>query len=175
MLVDEEGNRILRDRPCINSRTLDLEALLALPQNTLGHQYVSFMRKYKISCDTRKSVKYVDNEELAYVMRRYRETHDLVHLLCRMRPNMLGEVVIKWVEALQTQLPMCYGAAITGALRLSPAQRKLYRDAYLKYALDCGSQARLLINCYYEQRWTQDLEELRTEFGIPAATHSTML
>lgn len=42
-------------------------------------------------------------------MTRYRETHDLVHTLLDMPTTMLGEVAIKWVEATNTGLPMCYG------------------------------------------------------------------
>lgn len=175
MEANEEGAEILRQRPTIDGRSPDPDYLMSLPENTLGHQYISFMRRFQISSDTRKPVKFVDNVELAYLMRRYRETHDLVHLLCRMRPNMLGEVVVKWVEALQTQLPMCYGAAIGGALRLSRPQRQLYQSAYLSYALNCGHSAKLLLTCHFEKRWEQDLNDLRAELRIPAATHSTML
>lgn len=47
----------------------------------------------------------MDSEELAYVMLRYREVHDLLHTLLGMPTNMLGEsssfteslFVIKWV------------------------------------------------------------------------------
>lgn len=42
-------------------------------------------------------------------MTRYRENHDLVHALLDMPTTMLGEVAIKWVEATNTGLPMCYG------------------------------------------------------------------
>jgi hypothetical protein len=31
-----------------------------------------------------------------------------------------GEVTVKWVEAIQTRLPMCVGGALFGALRLYP-------------------------------------------------------
>lgn len=41
--------------------------------------------------DSRAEVKFVDNEELAYVMLRYREVHDLLHTLLGMPTNMLGE------------------------------------------------------------------------------------
>lgn len=44
-----------------------------------------------VTPDTRVDVKFVDNEELAYVMQRYREVHDLLHTLLGMPTNMLGE------------------------------------------------------------------------------------
>lgn len=35
--------------------------------------------------------KFIDDEELAYVIQRYREVHDLMHTLLGMPTNMLGE------------------------------------------------------------------------------------
>lgn len=65
-------------------------------------------------------VRFLDDPELAYIMTRYRETHDMVHAILDMPTNMLGEVSVKWVEAINTGLPMCYGGAIFGAFRLRP-------------------------------------------------------
>lgn len=45
-----------------------------------------------VTPDTRADVKFVDDEELAYVMQRYREVHDLVHTILGMPTNMLGEL-----------------------------------------------------------------------------------
>lgn len=45
-------------------------------------------------------------------MTRYRETHDFIHTLVGMPTNMLGEVAVKWIEAINTGLPMCYGGRI---------------------------------------------------------------
>ena len=53
-------------------------------------------------------------------MLRYRQIHDLMHTLLGMPPNLLGEVAVKWVEFIQTGLPMCGLAAIFGPLRLGP-------------------------------------------------------
>lgn len=46
----------------------------------------------KVTPDTRADVKFVDDEELAYVMQRYREVHDLIHTILGMPTNMLGEL-----------------------------------------------------------------------------------
>lgn len=70
--------------------------------------------------DSRMEVRFMNDPELAYVMTRYRETHDLVHTILGMPTNMLGEIAVKWFEALNTGLPMCYGGAVFGAMRLRP-------------------------------------------------------
>lgn len=65
-------------------------------------------------------MQFLEDPQLAYVMTRYRESHDLVHTVLGMPTTMLGEVAVKWFEALNTGLPMCYGGAVFGALRLRP-------------------------------------------------------
>jgi ubiquinone biosynthesis protein COQ4 len=54
------------------------------------------------------------------VMLRYRQCHDLFHTILGLKPNMLGEVAVKWFEAIQTGLPMCRMGAAFGGLRLGP-------------------------------------------------------
>lgn len=70
--------------------------------------------------DSRLAVQFVDDPELAYVAQRYREVHDLIHTLLEMPTHMLGEVTVKWVEAIHTKMPMCSTGALFGAVRLRP-------------------------------------------------------
>lgn len=72
----------------------------------------------KVSPDERTMVQFIDDIELAYVMQRYREVHDIFHAMLLIPTTMLGEVSVKWVEALQLRLPMCITGAIFGASRL---------------------------------------------------------
>ncbi|XP_050966593.1 ubiquinone biosynthesis protein COQ4 homolog, mitochondrial isoform X2 [Labeo rohita] len=122
MRNDPEGYTILIERPRIRLSTLDLTCMSALPDGTLGREYLRFLEENRVTPDSRADVKFVDNEELAYVMQRYREVHDLLHTLLNMPTNMLGEVVVKLFEAAQTGLPMCVLGATLGPLRLSVSQ-----------------------------------------------------
>lgn len=70
-----------------------------------------------VTPDTRRPVHFVDDSEIAYIIQRYREVHDLNHTLLGMPTNMLGEVSVKWVEAMQTGLPMCVAGALLGPVR----------------------------------------------------------
>lgn len=79
----------------------------------------------EVSPDSRAPVHFVDDPDLAYVMLRYRQVHDLLHSLLGMPTSMLGEVVVKWFEAIQTGLPMCTSAALFGPIRLRPRYRTL--------------------------------------------------
>ncbi|XP_073170925.1 ubiquinone biosynthesis protein COQ4 homolog, mitochondrial-like isoform X3 [Lepidochelys kempii] len=92
MRHDPEGYRILQERPRIRLSTLDVTGLRGLSDGTFGREYVRFLDSNRVSPDTRMPVKFVDDEELAYVIQRYREVHDLMHTLLGMPTNMLGWV-----------------------------------------------------------------------------------
>ncbi|XP_071524237.1 ubiquinone biosynthesis protein COQ4 homolog, mitochondrial isoform X2 [Panulirus ornatus] len=166
MVQDEEGQQILIEKPRINSSTIDLPYLSKLPEGTLGNYYIKFLNDNNVTPDSRLPVQFVDDPELAYVMQRYREGHDLFHTVLGMPTNMLGEVAVKWVEAIQTGLPMCYGAAVFGPLRFRQKQRQKYLSVYLPWALRVGRSSNFLMNLYFEKRWEQSMVELRNELNI---------
>jgi len=56
MLKDKTGRRILRDKPVINSSTVDIVALRRLPDGSFGREYVRFLDDQKVSPDTRVKV-----------------------------------------------------------------------------------------------------------------------
>ncbi|XP_054164206.1 ubiquinone biosynthesis protein COQ4 homolog, mitochondrial-like [Oppia nitens] len=167
MLSDDEGRQILEDKPRINSTTIDIDRLATLPDGTFGRQYYNWLTINNVTPDSRQPVKFVDDVHLAYVMQRYREVHDMIHAVLGMPTNMLGEVLVKWIEAIQTDLPMCWSAGLFGAVRLAPKQRKNYVTIGLPWALKCGHEARSLICIYYEKRFEQNLDDLRRELKIP--------
>ncbi|XP_050176009.1 ubiquinone biosynthesis protein COQ4 homolog, mitochondrial [Myiozetetes cayanensis] len=161
-----EGYRILQERPRIRLSTLDMSRLRGLPDGSLGREYVRFLEVNKVSPDTRMPPKFVDDEELAYVIQRYREVHDLMHTLLGMPTNMLGEVVVKWFEAVQTGLPMCVLGAAFGPVRLSARKLQVLATELVPWAIRSGLNASCVLNVYYEQRWEQPVESLREEIGI---------
>uniref|UniRef100_A0A8C9EG55 Ubiquinone biosynthesis protein COQ4 homolog, mitochondrial n=1 Tax=Pavo cristatus TaxID=9049 RepID=A0A8C9EG55_PAVCR len=166
MRNDPEGYRILQERPRIRLSTLDMARLRGLPDGTLGREYVRFLEDNKVSPDTRMPAKFVDDEELAYVIQRYREVHDLMHTLLGMPTNMLGEVVVKWFEAVQTGLPMCVLGAAFGPIRLNARKLQVLATELVPWAVRSGRNASCVLNVYYEQRWEQSVESLREEIGI---------
>ena len=53
------------------------------------------MDGHGFEAEGRPAVKYVDDPELAYVMLRYREVHDFVHVLTGIETSVEGELVLK--------------------------------------------------------------------------------
>ncbi|KAM9595782.1 ubiquinone biosynthesis protein COQ4 homolog, mitochondrial [Morphnus guianensis] len=161
-----EGYRILQERPRIRHSTLDMAKLRGLPDGSLGREYIRFLEDNKVSPDTRMPPKFVDDEELAYVIQRYREVHDLMHTLLGMPTTILGEVVVKWFEAVQTGLPMCVLGAAFGPIHLSARNLQLLATELAPWAIRSGRNASCILNVYYEQRWEQSVASLREEMGI---------
>ncbi|XP_072841223.2 ubiquinone biosynthesis protein COQ4 homolog, mitochondrial isoform X3 [Pogona vitticeps] len=166
MRNDPEGYRILQERPRIRLSTLDIAGLRMLPEGTFGREYVRFLDDNRVSPDTRVSARFVDDEELAYVIQRYREVHDLMHTLLGMPTNMLGEIAVKWFEAVQTGLPMCILGAMFGPVRLNTRKLRILTTELIPWAIRSGRSANSILNVYYEERWEQTVESLRNEIGI---------
>ena len=158
------GRAILADRPSIGAATL--WALDDLPGHSLGGAYAHFLQTHDFDPDERSPVQFVDDADLAFVMMRYRQVHDLWHVLYGLPPSLLGEVALKWLEAAQTGLPMAGMAASAGALRLKAAERTVVAQHVLPWAARHGASGVDLMSVYYEREFERPLDELRAELGI---------
>lgn len=166
MSKDVEGRRVLRDRPRLRSDHIDYEQLKSLPTNTFGNHYSRFYTDNGVSPDTRRQVQFVDNADLAYVMQRYRELHDIVHTVLRQPTTIKGEVIVKAFEGVQTRLPLCILGGLIGPLRLNQRDRMEYLRKDLPWALRNARECKFLMNIYFEERFEQDMDELRRELNI---------
>jgi ubiquinone biosynthesis protein COQ4 len=110
-------------------------------------------------------VRYIDDEEEAYVMQRYRECHDFYHAVTGLPIFVEGEVGLKAFEFANTGLPMT-GLSLAAIIRLKPAERKRMFETYLPWALSNGWRSKDVINVYWEEELETDVEELRTRLGI---------
>ncbi|OJT07362.1 Ubiquinone biosynthesis protein COQ4, mitochondrial [Trametes pubescens] len=166
MLESAEGRQILKERPRVNSETVDMNKLAMLPEGTFGNAYVTWLERCGVTPDTREPVHYVDDPELAYVMQRYRESHDFYHCLCGLPVNVESELALKFFEFANLGLPMAGFAAAFGHLRLTHAKReRLFRE-FVPWAVKCGGSAQSLITVYWENRWEQNIADMKKEFGI---------
>ncbi|GKU04311.1 unnamed protein product [Fusarium langsethiae] len=165
MLADPTGRRILRARPRISSKTLSLDALRAMPENSVGRAYVGWLDREGVSPDTRAPVRYIDNEECAYVMQRYRECHDFYHALTGLPIVREGEVALKAFEFANTLLPMT-GLSIFAAATMKRSERQRFASTYLPWALKNGARSKEIINVFWEERLEEDVNNVRKELGI---------
>ncbi|KAF2197677.1 ubiquinone biosynthesis protein coq4, mitochondrial [Delitschia confertaspora ATCC 74209] len=165
MLRSPTGRRILRDRPRLTSTTLNIPHLRSLPPNTLGHAYAEWLDREGVSPDTRARVRYIDDEECAYVMQRYRECHDFYHALVGLPVFREGEVALKAFEFANTGLPMT-GLAVFSALTLKKKEWERFWGVYGPWAVRNGIQAEDVISVYWEEELETDVGVLRRRLGI---------
>ncbi|KAK0656473.1 coenzyme Q biosynthesis protein Coq4-domain-containing protein [Cercophora newfieldiana] len=165
MLSSPTGRCILRDRPRITSTSLNLPYLRSLPPNTVGHTYITWLDREGVSPDTRSAVRYIDDEECAYVMQRYRECHDFYHALTGLPVVREGEVALKAFEFANTLLPMT-GLSVFAAGTMKARERARFWETYLPWAVRNGLRAKEVINVYWEEELERDVEDLRRELGV---------
>jgi len=167
MRDSEVGRRILEERPLVTEGTIKIWELRRMPEGTFGRAYADFMDSHGFVADDRARVQYVDDEELAYVMTRYREVHDFVHVLTGLGTTVEGEIVQKWLELLHTGLPVCLLSAVVGPLKLTPKQHLRLATEWVPWATRCAAHSPFMLNIYYEELFSEDLQGLRARFGIP--------
>jgi len=147
--------------------------LYAKPENTLGHQYAKYLVDHEYLPSHRYMVRFVDDPELAYVMQRYREVHDFLHVLTDLPPSVQGELALKALEFLQTQLPMNFMSVVAAA----PAKLSLQENIALLSkglpwarrvhgAITSQTQGTGVLGIYYERYWDEDIDVLRSKYGI---------
>ena len=88
----EEGRRMLSERPSLQGKELDLTVLERLPEGTLGREFARYFRDNKISpFETTLELK----NDIDYIGKRYRETHDLLHVLTGYGTDVVGEMEVQ--------------------------------------------------------------------------------
>lgn len=166
MLSDPVGRQILKDRPRITSESLDLTYLRLLPSNTIGSAYIQWLDREGVSPDTRVPVRYIDNEELAYIYQRYRECHDFYHAITGLPIIIEGEIAVKVLEFMNIGIPMLGLGGLFAPFRLKPKQRERLYNIYYPWAFKSGLSSKPLINVYWEKILEQDINEFRKSMGI---------
>lgn len=166
MLSDPVGRQILRERPRITSTSLNLEHLRSLPENSVGRTYVEWLDREGVSPDTRVPVRYIDNEELAYIYQRYRECHDFYHAITGLPIIIEGEIAVKVLEFMNMGIIMPGLGALLAPLRLKPSQRERLYNIYYPWAFRSGLNSKPLINVYWENILEQDVDAVRKTVGI---------
>jgi len=80
MKACEDGLVLLKERPNVTSNLIEEYKLNELDKQSFGYAYYEFLSSHGYSPDERDAVHFVDDEELAFVMLRYRQIHDFAHV-----------------------------------------------------------------------------------------------
>jgi ubiquinone biosynthesis protein COQ4 len=147
---------------------LSLPTLRALPPGSLGAVYAAFMDTRGFDPHDRAAVhrELVPDKRDAWVLQRYRDVHDLWHVLTGMPTTVLGELAQKWFEAAHTGLPVAVLSAAVGPARLKAGERRVLLRDLAPWAVKAGNSAIELLAVRYEDHLHRDLNEVRNEWKI---------
>ena len=182
MQNDEVGKRILREMPLVDERIAQRAFELLKLHNgatnncdreklSFGAAYATFLKTHDFDPTERTPVRFLSDPELSYVMTRYRQCHDYFHVLTGLPPTVLGELALKWLELMQTGLPLAALSATGGSLRLSAQERDILWTVYFPWAIRVGRQMKDggLMCVYYEEDMDTELSVMRERIGVEPA------
>lgn len=168
---DTDGRRLLAERPEITSDTVDLDALRALPERTLGRTFADHLDAHQLELDALAVPARRDGEAAdTYLLRRYRGNHDLWHALLGLGVSVREEVLVNAFAWGQLSLPQNHAVVTLGAVRHlatlrapSDAARFLVE---IRDHLRSGRRAAPLLSVRWEDLWRRDVDEVRRALRV---------
>jgi len=134
MMAEKEGRRLLLLQPRITDATLD--SALQSPAGTFGASYAQFMVVNRFKPGGRPPVQHIPDPTLAYVITRYREIHDFVHVITGCGRSVDEEIAVKLLEWHHTGLPLGLLSVVGGLPHLQQRERSRLWSTTLAWAAD---------------------------------------
>ncbi|ANQ08063.1 Ubiquinone biosynthesis protein COQ4-like protein [Plasmodium coatneyi] len=126
MKNDEEGRIVLKEKPLLIRQNIQFNELKKLPKNTLGYKYMEFLETYKLHAHDREVSHFFTDLNYSYILTRYRQIHDIGHVVYNLNISIESEAALKVIELVQTKLPI---TAL--AILVAPFMTPLYRFQYI--------------------------------------------
>lgn len=161
-----EGRALLTERPSLQKRDLDLEALLRLPRGTAGHEFARYFQDNGISPF---ETPFEARNDVEYLAVRYRETHDLAHVLTGYGIDVVGEMEVQAFMlgnlGLRSAALILTFAQVNVVSKLEGVTLRQYaRRVWAAWRR--GKRSQQLIRVRYERLWETPVVELRTRLGM---------
>ena len=165
----EDGSRLLAERPSLQGKELDLSALERLPEGTLGREFARYFRDNQIApFETTLELK----NDVDYIGKRYRETHDLLHVLTGYATDVMGEMELQaYVQGnlgIRTAVLIVLFGAVENlknrgsSIKLGEYVRRV-RAAHRR-----GRASRQFLGFRFEHHWATPVATLREQLCAPA-------
>lgn len=163
-----EGQRLLAERPELSTEHVDYDYLRELPASSFGGAYARHLDDNGITADYQAAAtRHVDDPDMAYLMRRFRQTHDVWHALLGIGITGHEEVLVHWFSWGQLRLPVSAMIMFFGSLKHLVFERRW--DALRHSALEAyraGRDAAPLLGVYWEDLWEAPLDDVRATYGV---------
>jgi ubiquinone biosynthesis protein COQ4 len=163
---DPSGQRLFAEHRTIDSHTVDLDQLAALPAGTLGHAYAEFLQSRGFTPDVFEgSPEGVSDPRASYLIQRLRQTHDLWHVVTGTPTDPGSEVALQAFTYAQVGAPSALILSIVGTLRGLRQKPGMVRDVVAAYRT--GIHAEKLAAFPWEDHWATPLAEVRAMLHLP--------
>jgi ubiquinone biosynthesis protein COQ4 len=163
-----EGAEVLRARPELDGSTLDVPLLRGLGEDTLGGAYVRHLERNGLGIyEDPLSFEFVQDPDVRYLIHRWRQTHDLWHVLLGLGAQGYEEVLVHTFALGHLRLPisaLIVGFGVPKHLVLEGRWGALRHGVSAMYR--AGRDARPLLLVPWEQLWDRPLDELRRAYRI---------
>jgi ubiquinone biosynthesis protein COQ4 len=175
MRASASGRRLMASRPDIVQKLADREGLARLPEGSLGHAYLAFVEREKISADgireaARAGMAHAADmpPPLAFIHARMRDTHDLWHAATGYSGDVLGELSLLAFTLTQTWNPgvaliILVGMTKTLGFADGPSVRRTIYDGFRR-----GRKAKWLPEQDWESLLALPVEEVRRRLSLEA-------
>ncbi len=167
-----EGARMLDERPSLNGDEIDLDVLAALPDGTLGRAMAAYYRDHDIAPF---HTTFAPQNDVEYISKRYRETHDLFHVITGYGTDVIGEMELQAFAMghLGIKSPLMilsYSTVILARGTSHAADVDVRWGDYfsrLRRAVRRGKHAAPLLAFRYQEHWETPLGALRARLCPP--------
>lgn len=161
------GTRILNEKRNLLGVLCDRAALSKLQSDSLGRAYLAFVEKEQISADGLVEASAARDkglerpEDLERFVCRWRDMHDLHHVLTGYGRDLHGEVAVLAFSFAQTKTLNIGFIVMMAYLNGDSEDRRLIRQGFRR-----GRQARWLVAADWEALLTRPLAEVRKDFSL---------
>ena len=174
---DPGMQRLLAERPELGPETVDFDALRRLPEGTLGREFIRHLDDNGLSLSPElTATRFTEDPDVAYLFRRSRQTHDVTHALLGLGTSGHEEVLVHAFSFGQIGLPVSALIMFFGGIKHMVLEKRwnaVRRGLYHTYR--SGRRAAPLLPVFWEERWSESLDDLRRDLGIeigsPADLH----
>jgi ubiquinone biosynthesis protein COQ4 len=164
--LEPRGRKLFDEQRAIDSHTIDLEVLYALPSGTLGHAYAAFMKRHGLTPNVFDGPpEDITDSRRSYVIQRMRQTHDLWHVVTNAETDPAGEVALQAFYWAQLGAPSSGIIAALGTLKTLRYERRIVRDVLAMIKL--GRMADRMPTFNWEDHWATPLTEVRRLMNLP--------
>ena len=179
---DERGRQLLREQPKIVQALNDRDALLALPEGSIGRTYYDFVHGEGLSADgliasSEEAPRFANiGRDQRWLGDRLRDIHDLQHVMTGYGRDTLGELCLLSFMTTQTPARGIDFIIFMGRQKGQRDNPELNLKALIGEGRKIGGSAEWMLLTRWEDRLHEPLESVREELGfIPPAQYQATI